>query len=546
MIDILIKNQGKYLITGRNVAISPNVSYGGELNQTLLAKNQPIYEPEAFFKDTPLSDANGAVSASVTIDITYQSIAGFTVIFDVIGGVFPRQYAVYLKRKNKTTYAYETINQGTVTANSPMSYVGLTADGIDRIEITASNINAPYARFKISNIYAGRIKHYTSRDIIDCNIIEQIDPISETIPYGICDFTLRSDDEIVNFNVEQKSIEVYHDGEFLGLFFIDNVKKLDNKKYQVTSHDIIGEIDKYQFVGDVYPETLVTDLISDIHRTSGLPDLSLSDLPEDSSTAKIQGHIPVSSCRDALQMILQATGWYADASRSFTINYKKRATTTSQTVKNNCVVEGFNVDLDNQSVRVAVTSHDFVGKDGQKWDEQTFDRYTSDKYGKGYKPVYVYTDYPGDYKSNTLYKRAIMDGSTANLLLIDGTITYRYQDENGNQYDSNDWYIDVTRYVDRVKKFTSGDASAATEIAIDGNTMISQSYAQTRADNILNWCLLPKVFTGKIMGDIKVGDRIKAELRKNSYFEGTITQIRYMPIGKHLIPEVIMRGGTGN
>lgn len=546
MIDILIKGSGKYLAGGRNIGITPNFGYGGELNQTLLAKNQPIYEPDTFLKDTPISDANGSVSASVVIDIPYQSISGFTVIFDVIGGVFPRQYTVYLKRKNETTYAYETINQGTVTANSPMSYVGLTADGIDRIEITTSNINAPYARFKISNIYDGRIKHYTSRDIIDCNIIEQIDPISETIPYGICDFTFQSDDWILNSDDGKKSIEVYHDGKFLGLFFIDNVKKLENKKYQVTSHDIIGELDKYQFVGDVYPETLVTDLISDIHHTAGLPDLSLSDLPDDSSTAKIQGHIPVSSCRDALQMVLQAAGWYADASRSFTINYKKRATTTSQTVKNNCVVEGFNVDLDNQSVRVAVTSHDFVGKDGQKWDEQIFDRYTSDKYGKGYKPVYVYTDYPGDYKSNTLYKRAIMDGSTANLLLIDGTITYRYQDENGNQYDSNDWYIDVTRYVDRVKIFTSGDADAATEIAIDGNTMISQSYAQARADSMLTWYLLPKVFNGKIMGNIKIGERIKAELRGNAYFEGTIIQIKYMPIGKHMISEVTMRGGTGN
>lgn len=545
MLDILIKGDGKYLAEGRNIGITPNFGYGGELNQTLLAKNQPIYEPNAFLKDTPLSDTNGSVTATATIDITNQNISGFTVIFDVIGGVFPRQFTVYLKHKNESN-TYETVTQKYVTTSSSICYVDVSGSSIDRIEISATNINAPYARFKLSNVFSGRIIHFSSTNISSCNIIEQIDPISETIPYGVCDFTLSSDDDIIYSEDEQKSIEVYHDGEFLGLFFIDSVKNLGGEKYQITSHDIIGELDKYQFIGDVYTETLVIDLISAIHSAAGLPDLTLSDLPADSSTAKIQGHIPVSSCRDALQMILQAAGWYADASRFFTINYKKRATATSQTVKSSCVAEGFNIELDNQTVRILVTSHDFVGKDGQKWDEQTFDRYTSNKYGKGYKPVYVYTDYPGDYKSNTLYKRAIMEGTTANRLLIDGTITYRYQDENGNQYDSDDWYIDITRYVDRVKTFTSGDVDAATEIAIDGNTMISQSYAQARADSMLTWYLLPKVFTGKIMGNIKVGERIKAELRGSAYFDGIITQINYMPIGKHLISEVTMRGGTSN
>lgn len=543
MIDILIKGSGKYLLENRNIGISPNISYGGELNQTLLAKNQPIYEPDTFLKDSPLSDTDGNVTATAVIDIKYQNISGLTVIFDIIGGVFPRQFTIYLKRQNGTTY--ETISQKSVSTNGAICYVGISGNGIDRIEIAATNINVPYARFKLSNIYLGRIKHFSSLNTIDCNIIEEIDPISQTIPYGICDFTIRSDESIKYSESEQKTVEVYYKGKYLGLYFIDGIKNLGNGKYQITSHDIIGELEKYQFTGDVYSETLVIDLISQIHSAAGLPDLSLSELPADSLTAKIQGHIPVSSCRDALQMVLQAAGWYADASRSFTINYKKRAMTTSQTIKSSCVAEGFNINLDNQTIRISVSSHDFLGKKDQKWDENTFDRYSSDEYGKGYKPVYVYTKSPGDYK-NTIPKNAIMEGTTANRLLIDGTLSYKYQDENGNQYYSDDWYIDIPRYVDRVKIFTSGDADAATEIAIDGNTMISQSYAQARADSMLTWYLLPKVFNGKIMGNIKIGERIKAELRGNAYFEGTIIQIKYMPIGKHMISEVTMRGGTGN
>ena len=186
--------------------------------------------------------------------------------------------------------------------NSPLCTLDIAANDVTSIAIAMTDINAPYVHHKMTSMYSGTMTQYSEDNIISCDIIEQMDVLSESMPNNTCDIVMIEPGGIrYNPSVRQR-LEVYRDGDLRGVFFIDNVKKTGKSRYAISSHGITGELERYTFYGDVYKNKSAERLIAEIFEAADIHYI-MDGVP---FVKEISGHLPITDCRTQQG---QAGGW---------------------------------------------------------------------------------------------------------------------------------------------------------------------------------------------------------------------------------------------
>lgn len=447
----------------------------------------------------------------------------------------------------------EPITYGDEETEEPTNYVGastavpvsdticavdIAADDVTSIVVYMTDVNAPYVRHKLTSIYSGTMTLYSEDSIISCDIIEQIDVLSETFPNNICDIVMIEPNGIKYNPLVRQRIEVYQDGRLRGVFFIENVKKLGTNRYSITSHGITGELEKYTFYGDVYKNKDTERLIAEIFETAEIHYI-MEDAP---IVSKISGHLPISDCKTALRTVLFASGMTLDVSRS--PHPRVRYIETLNPITERQITDtliGESVTEDSPVARIETKTRVYINPDDDSEYSTTAVRCTHKEFGKGYKPIIIIPDQPSLIKRYTAINAA-MTGSTANRILWDGTRYYTYSDGEGGTYNSDNWYVDL--YPWAVRESTSqaymSDAVGAT-IQYD-NTMISPENANVIARRCMWWYWRGKTLDAGIVGDVSPGEIVEIEISDGVIFKGTVTQVRYSPVGSRMIQEVVLHG----
>lgn len=425
--------------------------------------------------------------------------------------------------------------------NSPVFYQNLQQNGINKITIKASDIKAPHTRYRLSNVFNGKMTLYEPEDVIDCLITGEMDVLSRTMPTGTCDITLSTGDVLVHKPEVRQRLEVYHNGDLRGVYFAEAITRAGKNRYLLTCHDMIGEMDLYPFYGDIYNDVPVAELIQSIHAAAALPIVRAEAMPD--NVTKLSGNLPVTTCREALRMVLQAAGWTADASKSATIRYLAPELIAPEAVlETNLVAIGERIKDSGTVQGVKVETYRYINPLDVGYSDRTVMTYTSDEYGKGYKPIVLLMEQPS-VKAEGVQPVTLMDGTTANRFLVDGTVYRTVVDENGVQTSDNIWSLQVYPYIVRQSTVTAdGSSEIGTIGALGGNTMISPELAQNVADRAFAWLRRKEILTAKLVGDYNLGDTITAVLTDDVPFTGTITYCRYRPVGGTIIMEVDMRG----
>lgn len=425
-----------------------------------------------------------------------------------------------------------------VVVNNPLCTMDIAANDVTSIEVAMTDVNAPYVHHKLTTMYSGTMTMYDADGIISCDIIEQADILSETMPTNTCDVVMIDPAGIrYNPSVRQR-IEVYRDGDLRGVFFIDDIKKTGTNRYAIASHGITGELEQYSFIGDVYKDKDTKRLIAEIFDAAGI----YFEIDEEIPITTLSGWVPMTDCKTALRTVLFAAGLTLDVSR--TPHPRVRHIDVSNTTAEREITDtlaGESVTEERQVSRIEMKTRIYINPDDDAEYDTTPKYYSHKEYGKGYKPIYLYTDQPSVIKRSSSLNAA-MQGSTANCILWDGTRYYQYSDGQGGTYNSNNWAVQLYPYAVRELSAAAYIQGASGAVIKYDNTMMSQYNGGDIASRCLWWYRRGQILNAGIVGDVRIGENVSVEISDGAAFVGTVTQVRYSPVGSRMIQEVVLRG----
>lgn len=442
--------------------------------------------------------------------------------------------------KDKTEQPTEHVGASiTSRVDGTICTLDIAENDVTGIAVTMTGINAPYMHHKLTTMYSGVMTEFGEDKIVSCDIIEQMDVLSETMPTNTCDIVMIEPEGIrYNPSVRQR-LEIYRDGDLRGVFFIDNVKKTGTNRYTISSHGITGELERYTFYGDIYKNKDAERLIAEIFETAGIHHI-MDGVP---LVQRISGHLPISDCKTALRTVLFACGMTMDVSRTphprvryINVTYP----TTEMQITDTLV--GESVTEESPLARIEMKTRVYINSDDDPDYPAPSSQYCShNEYGKGYKPVIIIPNQPS-LVSRGASINAVMPGSNANRILWDATLYYSYSDGQGGIDVSDNWFVTLFGWAVRESTASAHVSDAVGAVIQYDNTMIAPEYGADVAERCLRWYQRGQTLDVGIVADVKLGQNVAVEISDGVVFTGTVTQIRYSPVGNRMMQEVVLHG----
>ena len=146
----------------------------------------------------------------------------------------------------------------------------------------------------------------------------------------------------------------------MGTFYLDKWENVEKKTMKITAIDLIGVIDKMDFMGNIYFNVPFENIVNEIMISAGL---TADDYTIQNSLRNIMmsGFIPICSHRQALQQVLFAVGACADCSRSDKINiFVPNKQLINNIQKTNIFHNTMNIKQNDLVTSVEVLSHNYA------------------------------------------------------------------------------------------------------------------------------------------------------------------------------------------
>lgn len=269
--------------------------------------NAPDNLEDMGYVSDSISDADGAFEVPPVLTFTFgqnYSSVGITLTFNDHAGD-------YCSKVNIRWYLGEELlaDQDYRPDGSRYFCYGIV-DYYDRVVVTFLETSKPYRNVFLTGVTWGLIRVFRDDEIEDINCLMELSPISEEVSINTMDYTIRSKSEYAfEFQKRQKQT-LYFDEAILGIFYLKDGKQLGEKRYSVETQDAVGILDNNQFMGGVYNDTLVSDILAGIMAGEGITYF----LDDAYASAKVSGYLPICTKRVALQQLAFAIGALVDTS----------------------------------------------------------------------------------------------------------------------------------------------------------------------------------------------------------------------------------------
>ena len=183
-------------------------------------------------------------------------------------------------------------------------------DYYNKVVITFLETSKPYRNVFLTHIIWGLIRVFKDDEIEDINCLMELNSISEEVSINTMDYTIRSKTEYAfEFQKKQKQT-LYFDEAILGIYYLKDGKQIGEKRYSVETQDAVGILDNNPFMGGIYENMLVSEILDNIMEGEGIA-YFLDDAYKET---RISGYLPVTSKRSALQQLAFAIGALVDTS----------------------------------------------------------------------------------------------------------------------------------------------------------------------------------------------------------------------------------------
>lgn len=502
--------------------IISNYATVGEFGQTFLDDTQELL-PEDKSGITfgtwsnSLSEEDGSFANPIILNMETTvgnfTSQGLTVTFDDFLNVYAKNVEIIWYRDDEELSRKEFEN------DSAIAYFANMVENYNKITVIFKSMNMPKNRLKIKQFDFGTIRVYGNEELAGgVKLIEEISPISDELTINTLDFKLVTKDSLALFFQPKQPLKLEVDGNLQGVFFVREGKRTSAMKYSVKAEDYIGIMDSIYFKGGVYTSKNVLELIDEIMIACKVP-YEITGTPV---VDTLTGYIPYTTCREALQQVLFASGLVADTSRTNKVKIFNVQTEVSKEYSQENVINGQTMKTEKPLTELRLTEHFY------KQISETTNLYEGSESGVCENKLIVFSEPHYDY--------AITNGtiieSDYNYAII--TITDTAGVLTGKNYE-------VTN-AEFVVKNTNLNINDVENIAtVSDATLIGTNNAEIIANKLFNYFLERNTLEAKVANlDSKLGDMITFN---GAYFgskTGVIERMSYNATNA-FVPEIVVK-----
>ncbi len=304
------------------------------------------------------------------------SSIGLTIRFDEVKNIYATDMHIDWYRDD------ELVASGDFYPDSPIYFCSKKIEYFNRLDVSVSSINLPHTKFRLNSIDFGLIVDFGGDELRSAKIIQEIDPISTSLPANPFDFTIDSRRGLEFSFQERQPIKVFFNNELLSTSFVRTAKRISKNMWSIKSEDYIWVMDTVSFKGGLYTDKNAVELLQEIFNTAKVPyDI---DSVFDSST--VSGYIPYTSCREALMQVLFAIQAVADTSNSELVKVFSLPEKALQELPRERVMQGQNFQNETRVTAVEVVSHTYVPS------QETTVAYSAEESGIGDEIFVAFSD----------------------------------------------------------------------------------------------------------------------------------------------------------
>lgn len=463
-----------------------------------------------------MSDSSGQFSQPpiMTIDFTkVHTSIGLTLTFSKFA--YCNNLKIQYYDGNNTLISEETF--------APDNYEYFCEDVVDnykKIVITFYSTNIPYRYLKLYKILYGQAVLFEGDNLINANLLEQVNLLSDELSINTLDFTVYSDDD--RFNIlnpqgvyktlqQRQELNVWQSkgGELynMGTFYIDGWQSKNDNKMEFNGIDLIGLLDKTNFDGGIYSNVTAENLITQIFNSAGFTSEYLY-IQDELKNILLTGYIPVCTHREALQQVLFTIGAIANCARTDIIKIEEveESETPNQISSNNVFKGTKEIEQGEIITGVLLQAHRYSTSSEQK------------KLFEGSLPAGTHKIVFSSPTHNVTCTGGTIQSSNANSVIISVS-------SNTNVVVQGYEYIDSTQDI-----FVENNSLAGNEksnvLKIDSVYLINSSNAQSIGQRIIDY------YNGKyttkfkfVLDDEKAGDNIELDESYGNTLNGYITEL---------------------
>ena len=465
-----------------------------------------------------ISGADGSFTSPIVLTLTstgQYSSQGITLTFDTYNNIFCKELNIKWFRSGTQLESVD------FQPDSAFYFCRKKVQNYDKLVITFKSLNMPYNRLKLRAIDYGYGTYLCGDELRNVSVIQELDPISSEIAINTVDFTLDSKSDMEYSFQSKQPLNVYFNGEMIATTFVKTSKRQSKYRWDVSSEDYIGQLDKITFLGGMYSSKNAKTLLEDMLAKAKVP-YSISDALNNKT---VTGYIPVCTCREALMQICFAIGAVADTSCSDVLKVYVLSDDITQNISLERIRQGQNFDDGERVTEVRLTQHAY------KQTTETAEAYNAANSGTGNNMLVTF--------SEPLHTLSVSNGtihsSGANYAIItanSGCIL------TGKKYEDN-----TVVHSKRNPVVSASDLENVTEIS--NATLVSADNASAVLQRCYNYLIKVNkvnlsVVEKKDDTAVNVGDTVTASTEYLGTLTGRVISSRFNLNGGIIVKECVL------
>lgn len=384
-------------------------------------------------------------------------------------------------------------------------------DHYNKVAVTFLETSKPYRNVFLTGITWGLIRVFKDDEIEDINCLMELNPISEEVSINTMDYTIRSKTEYAfEFQKKQKQT-LYFDESILGIFYLKDGRQLGTKRYSVETQDAVGILDNNPFMGGIYEDVPVADILKDIMADEGIPYF----LDDAYKSVTVSGYLPICSKRSALQQLAFAIGALVDTSydRQLYICPQQTELTSEFTARN--IFLGLAVDHGDIITGVRLYAHSYspVTELAELY-KGRLTGITKIEFSEPYHSLSITGGFLGEHGANYAYVTGTGEEAALTGLKYNHTTVSLIRED---------------------PKITHNKNIAEIREA----TLVTSDNAQAVLDRIYRYCRNNESISFRaVINDQKLGDRVNVETGFREKMSGNITKLDFKFSRRKITAEV--------
>lgn len=241
--------------------------------------------------------------------------------------------------------------------NTELSYfVSAYVDGFNYIQIKFKKSKYANRLLKIDNVVIGRLLTLTGEDIVSASAVSEVNSISTELAIDTFDIEFKDFyNRTFDFQSRQKMTVKMNDN-LIGVYYVNEATRNSKRDYAISCVDLVGLLDTANYMGGIYTNITVQQLIADIINDNSVTIDATSDI----LSTQLSGYLPICTKREALNQVAFATGCAITTYGVDGLKFLNMSTQIESTIATTRVFTGASVDTTQRISYVSLSSHSYA------------------------------------------------------------------------------------------------------------------------------------------------------------------------------------------